>query len=268
MEILMPQHPSYSRRELRQRRKAWLRGNVSTVLVLTFGAIVSLVFITCLLLLTMPSDRFTWWFLGAIQMGVVAAYLSLLHSGFLLFNSDAMWHVRGATGEDNTRSELRRAKRKRHVWGWVDSVPLQFGDIDHLVVTRRGGLVAIDSKWRNSVHDKDEMARAAQKVRLRAEALTRDFLKADVRGRRRAKINPLRVTSIVVLWGAGQHEVPDGDEVDGIVFLPGRQLVPWLAQLGGESVDKAAAKDVVDNLERRRAQVEAAQAARASSGSC
>jgi len=87
------------------------------------------------------------------------------------------------------------------------------------------------------------MARAAQKVRLRAEGLTFDLLKGDARGSRRARVNPLGVTSIVVLWGAAQHDVPDGAQVDGIAFIPGRKLVPWLAQLDVQPVDKAAAND-------------------------
>ena len=234
------------------------------VTVFTVGAVTVFAFITVLLLQTMPPTSFTWWLLGAMQAGVVAAYLFLLYSGFLAFDGEAIWHVRGAWGEDNTRSELQRAKRKRLVWGWVDSVALQHGDIDHLVVTREGGLVAIDSKWRNRIHDTNDMARAAQKVRLRAEGLTRDLLKGDARGSRRAKINPLRVTSIVVLWGAAQHDVPDGAEIDGIAFVPGRKLLAWLAQLQGQPVNKAAANEVVSNVRRIRHMAEEAQAARAS----
>ncbi|NPD04100.1 hypothetical protein HN031_05315 [Nocardioides sp. zg-1308] len=164
-------------------------------------------------------------------------------------------------GEDNTRDELRRAKRKKLVWGWIDSFGLQAGDIDHLVVTRRGGLVAVDSKWRSRVDDATEMARAAQKVRLRAEALTRDFLKGDSRGSRRAKVNPLSVTSVVVLWGPAQHGIPDGASIDGIEFIAGRKLVHWLRRLDGEHVDEAAADDVLRQLEARRASTKSRSAA-------
>lgn len=262
----MPQHHPYSRRVLRQRRNDWIRRNAKVVSILTVGAVTLFAFITVLLLTTMPSIGFTWWLLGVMQSCVVGAYLSLLYAGFIAFDGEAIWHVRGAWGEDNTRSELQRAKRRRLVWGWVDSVALQHGDIDHLVVTRKGGLVAIDSKWRNRIHDTTDMARAAQKVRLRAEGLTRDLLKGDARGSRRAKVNPLGVTSIVVLWGAAQHDVPDGAEVDGIAFVPGRKLLSWLAQLDGQPVDKAAANDVVSNLQRLRALAENAQIPRASTG--
>ncbi|WP_231252646.1 nuclease-related domain-containing protein [Nocardioides furvisabuli] len=192
---------------------------------------------------------------------MTAAYLHLLHTAFMAHDSEAIWHVRGAWGEDNTRDELRRAKRKKLVWGWIDSLGLQVGDIDHLVVTRRGGLVAVDSKWRSRIDDKADMARAAQKVRLRAEALTRDFLKGDSRGSRRAKVNPLSVTSVVVLWGPAQRGVPRGANVDGIEFIAGRDFVAWLQRLDGEQVDKAAADDIVRKLEERRASVQASRAA-------
>lgn len=262
----MPQHQPYSRRELRQRRGAWARRNAKLLTIFTAGALVLFAFITVLFVKAMPSTGFTWWLMGVVQTGLVAAYLHVFHSAFLAFDGEAIWQVRGAWGEDNTRSELQRAKRKRLVWGWVDSVGLQHGDIDHLVVTRRGGLVVIDSKWRNRIHDTAEMARAAQKVRLRAEGLTRDLLKGQSRGSRRAKVNPLGVTSIVVLWGAAQHDVPDGAEVDGIAFIPGRKLVAWFAQLDGQSVDKAAANELVRNVEKYRARAEEAKASRTSAG--
>lgn len=112
--------------------------------------------------------------------------------------------------------------------------------------------MAIDSKWRSQANDTVDMARAAQKVRLRAEGLTRDLLKGDARGARRAKINPLSVTSVVVLWGAAQHGVPEHASVDGIEFVAGRRFADWLAQLDGQPVDEAAAADILRSLEARR----------------
>ena len=225
----MPKHHPYSRIEFRRRFSAWIRRNLMLVVGLTVGLLVLIAFIVSMLLATMPRSAFMWWLLGALPTAVIAVYVHVLHTGFLAHDAEAIFHVRGAWGEDNTRSELQRAKRKKIVWGWVDSSALQNGDIDHLVVTRRGGLVAVDSKWRSKVSDTAEMARAAKKVRLRAEALTRDFLKGDSRGARRAKINPLSVTSVVVLWGAAQHGVPEGATVDGIEFIAGRKFVDWLA---------------------------------------
>ena len=216
-------------------------------------------------LVAWPHVGFTWWLLGSVQTGMVATYLHLLHTSFLAHDADAIRHVRGAWGEDNTRSELKRAKRKRLVWGWVDSLGLQHGDIDHLVITRNAGLLAVDSKWRSQTNDVADMARAAQKVRLRAEGVTRDLLRGATRGTRRAKVNPLSVTAVVVLWGPAQHGVPHDAVVDGIPFVAGQKFLEWLATMDGQPVDRAAAADIVRSLEAKRTTTRLAQAARQAS---
>jgi hypothetical protein len=92
--------------------------------------------------------------------------------------------------------------------------------------------------------------------------VTRDLLRGTARGARRAKVNPLSVTSVVVLWGPAQYGVPDGASVDGIEFIAGRKFVEWLARLDGQPVDRAAAADIVRSLEFRRTATEQAQVAR------
>jgi len=87
--------------------------------------------------------------------------------------------------------------------------------------------------------------------------LTRDLLKGESRGARRAKVNPLSVTAVVVLWGPAQHGVPEGATVDGIEFISGRNFVAWLRRLDGHTVDQAAADDLVHQLEARRSSPEA-----------
>jgi hypothetical protein len=211
---------------------------------------------TCLFTVILTPTAFTWWLLGLFQAAVIAIYLHMLHAAFLAHDREAIWHLRGAWGEDNTRSELQRAKRRRVIWGWVDSIDLQAGDLDHLVVTRRGGLVAIDSKWRNEVNDTAAMARAAHRVRLRAEGLARTVLKAEHGARHRGKTNPLRVIPVVVLWGTAQHQVPDRAHIDGIDFVSGRRLLTWLRTLEGEPVDKLSGRDVIQRLEEYRASVQ------------
>ena len=74
-------------------------------------------------------------------------------------------------------------------------------------------------------------------------------------------MNPLSVRSVVGPWGAAQHGVPDGAQVDGIEFVAGRKLVPWLAKLDGQAVDKDAAADILRKLEDRRASTDQARAA-------
>lgn len=59
--------------------------------------------------------------------------------------------------------------------------------------------------------------------------------------------------SVVVLWGAAQHNIPDGAQVDGIGFVSGRRLVGWLARLEGQHVTKDAAGDLLGRLTEFRA---------------
>ena len=165
--------------------------------------------------------------------------------------------MRGAWGEDNTRSELQRAKRKRLIWGWVDSVELQAGDIDHIVVTRRGGVVVIDSKWRNQITASDvpAMADPHEGPRLRAEGVLRTLLKRESGARHRTNAKPVTVTAAVVLWGAARTGVPSDANVDGVRFLDGRQLLGWLGELDGHEVPREAARDVLKLLDGYRSKV-------------
>jgi hypothetical protein len=245
----------YSSREFRRRFLEWVGRNLRTVSVLSAGTSGLLVALTLLLLVLMPASGFKWYALGTIHVGVIAVYLHLLRSAFLAHDREAIWHLRGAWGEDNTRTELQRAKRKRLVWGWVDSITLQAGDLDHLVVTRQGGLVALDSKWRNqhTADDALDMARAASRARVRAEGLAQTLLKSQRGAKHRGRANPLTVRPAVVLWGAAQHNVPDGAEIDGIEFIPGRRLLDWLSRLEGQPVTKDAAAELLERLTGYRA---------------
>ncbi len=168
----------------------WARRNLKLLLDVTVGMVGVTALATLVLAVTFPPTAFRWWLLGALQTAMVAAYLHLLHAAFLAHDGEAIWHLRSAWGEDNTRSELQRARHKGLIWGWVDSISLQAGDLDHLVVTRNGGLVAIDSKWRNQASDTIDMARAAKKARLRAEALAHSLLTGNRGARHRAKTAP------------------------------------------------------------------------------
>lgn len=246
----------YSRRELKRLRSSWLRRHRGPVALVAAGIAVMQLIATVTIVAT--SDGVVGaYLLGAVHVGLTAAGLHLLQSAFLAFDRDAMAHVRGAWGEDNTRSELQRAKRRRLIWGWVDTITLAEGDLDHVVVTRHGGLVAIDTKWRNSVTSSNEtasMARSALKARKRAETLA-DTIYARERqrgARHRASARPLAVTPLVVLWGAAQHSVPDDAVVDGVRFVKGRDLLSWLRQLDADPVSKDAAADVLRRMESFR----------------
>ena len=251
---MIRRYDAFSRRELRARFRAWIGRNRTLLALAVGGATTLLVFETVLILWLVPDSSWKWYVLGVLHAAIMASFSYLLHSAFLAHDREAILHLRGAWGEENTRSELQTARRKRLIWGWVDSVTLQNGDIDHLVVTRSGGLVAIDSKWRNHTDaaDREAMARAALKVRLRAEGLMRTLLTRE-RGAHRANATTAHVTPLLVLWGAAQHSVPEGAQVDGIDVVGGRRLVVWLKARVGEAIDEDAARDIITRLEGFRA---------------
>ena len=248
----MARFKPYSRRALSRHRLAWARRNARLVLLTAGGLAGSLALLTVLLLWTWPGTTSKWYVIGFVHAALIATAAHLLETAFFVHDRNAMTHVRGAWGEENTTDELKRARRKRLVWGWVDCISLQVGDIDHLVVTRHGGLVAIDSKFRNQTNDTIEMAASAKRARLRAEALAQTLLRAERGSRHRAKVNPLEVTPVVVVWGAAQLSIPVSAKVDGIDFVAGRSLVDWFARLEGQPVSKAAAEDVVTRLKAYR----------------
>ena len=250
----MSRFDPYSRHALRRRRKAWLRTNVVVVSGVVLGIALMLAVLTAVLFISTRGVT-RWYALGIFHAGTVAAGLHLLNTAFLAHDREALWHVRGAWGEENTRSELQRAKRRRLIWGWVDSISLQVGDLDHVVITRRGGLVALDSKWRNEVkaNEPAQLARQALRAKTRAEALARTILRDGRGAKHRAKLQSLKVTPVVVLWGAAQHTVPDGAQIDGVTFIAGRKLVPWLKSLEGADVPEESARDALRRLKDYRA---------------
>ncbi len=251
----MTKYRPYSRDKLRRLRWAWVKRNLKRFVLVTAAYLGLLAAASVVLLMLGTRTAITWYFLGAIHAGMVVAYLHLFDAAFIAHDREAIFQVRGAWGEENTSSELTRAKRRRVIWDWVDSISLEVGDIDHLVITRRGGLVAIDSKWRNQLDPSDtfDMARAGKKVRQRAEGLAQTLLRNEAGARHRSRTNPLPVTPVVVVWGALQHEIPDGATVDGIDFVPGRSLLRWLRQLDGQTVDRGAGREILERLDAFRA---------------
>jgi hypothetical protein len=250
----MVKYVPYSRRQLNVRYRSWAKRNAKLIslLVLVVPGLMAIAYAP-LYFLSQPGPT-TWYVLGAIHCLLVVTTLWMLNVAFLVSDRAAIGHVRGAWGEENTSSELARAKRNKAIWGWVDSVSLASGDIDHLVVTRTGGLVAIDSKWRSQdkVLDPQDLVRAANRVRIRADGVVRTVLTRE-RGSHRAQVNAHRVTPLVVIWGAAQHSVPEGAQVGGIDFVGGGRLCAWLKQREDQPIDKDAAEDLLRLIKDFRA---------------
>jgi hypothetical protein len=248
----VPRYQPYSRRALRALFRRWAANN-RRVLWSISAVAAALVVVETVIFTTFWHLPGRAYLLGVMHTAIVAAIAHLINTMFLTNNREAIWHLRGAWGEENTRDELQRAKRKGLVWGSIDSVNLGTGDIDHLVVTRDGGLIVLDSKWRTeSVTDPSDMVRSAEKVKMRAEALARTLLRSE-RGSHRAAVNAVPVTPAVVLWGPSQQDLPDNATSRDISFVGGRRLLEWIAQRQGDPVDKAAAADLLRQLKEFRA---------------
>ena len=252
---------TYSRRELYSRFYRWLWTNRAPVAVLVVGSIVVLVVSGLLIVGVGTPTAVSWYVLGATHAIVACSLAWACVAAFVGHDGEAIKHVRGAWGEENTRSELRRAKRKGLIWGWVDSIQLEQGDIDHLVVTRNGGILAMDSKWRSGYtdHDRDAMANSANRVNLRSRGVIHSVLSRQRSGRRSAG-PAIRVRPVVVVWGTLQSELPDSAQARGVPFVAGRRLVPWLKRLDGDAIDSESAADLLGRIEQFRDRAAAARA--------
>ena len=251
----MARYRPYSREVLRKLRRDWLRRNRRLAATACLVAAAVLVVPVAWAALFTSESRLTWYVVGLTHSAVVCVCLYGFHFGFLLTDPEGIKHLRGAYGEENTRDVLKAAKRRGLIWGWVDSIGLERGDLDHVVLTKRGGVLVLDSKWRNqtSVRDAEAMASAADRARSRADAIARSLLRAERGARHRAAGDAVRVQAVVVLWGAEQHRLPGGvATVGGVSFVAGRHLRTWLSQLDGEQVSKASAAQIESALVKFR----------------
>jgi hypothetical protein len=251
---------SYPSRELARLRREWLQSKQRYVVVM--AAFYVAVVAASSWWAASFSSGVGWYAIGVLHAGLAAMLLHLLNAAVFAHEPRAIFQLRGAWGEDNTRTELESARRKRLVWGWVDSIALQSADLDHVVVTREGGVVVLDSKFRTDVTSTQvaDMVRAAARARSRAEALARTVLKSEPAGRRRTSRTSVTVTPCIVIWGPARHDVPDGHQVDGVHFVDGTKLKQWLHQLPSSPVSEDAARDFLERLTDWRDRIGAARA--------
>lgn len=182
--------------------------------------------------------------LGLVQATFTVVVFFALQTLFHA-QTGALWQLQGAWGEDNTRDLLGRARRKKHIWGWVDGIETDDGDIDHLVLMRDGRFVAIDSKWHSVAQtwmsverDAAKSARAARRASLVLRSL---------------KL-PHDVQPLVVLWGYGDP-VPHGANVGGVLFVRGRDVMHLLEHHDGRHVAEEDAARVLVALDEFKMRV-------------
>lgn len=245
----MGKKTSYPRKQYRQLLRRWLVRNkraVATLVAIFAGVVV----LELALLRLMPSHDHATTAVWALLTATFVVFCWMVHTAFLTHEGGANHQLRGAWGEDNTSTELQAAKRQGLIWRSVDSIALENGDIDHLVVTRRGGIVVVDSKWCSDLDDEKRaiFAFTARRAAKRGEALVNTVTRRS-HGRHSAPRKAMTVTPVVVVWGAAQSSVRDDEVVDGVAIVRGSGFRTWLARLEAEVISQKTATELVARVE-------------------
>lgn len=189
-------------------------------------------------------------FMHGYLLGLLQGVLATSALGIVLLAhlavSGTMNQLSGAWGEDNTRDILGWAKRRRLIYGWIDNLEVQGGDVDHLVATS-GGWIAIDSKWHSRTLDGDLVANDA--ARAASAARRASLVLLSLR-------HPTSVHPVVVYWGGTRDDIPDRHRMAHTVeFVSGSYLKRWLRDLPAGSVDRRDAKVILRELHTFKAEV-------------
>ncbi len=155
-----------------------------------------------------------------------------LIGGWVVFVGWQLWHDvvvesgsaaidMGALAEAWTTNELKGLQKRG--WEVMSHLVLRKWDIDHVAVGP-GGLLVVQTKWRSSVVD-------FQDLRVEASKLGRDA--EDVRAMIRARLGTAPTTVVLVIWGPGAwHDEAFGTGiVEGVTVLRGRKLGRLLSRL-------------------------------------
>lgn len=174
------------------------------------------------------------WFLAGVLMTSGLAF----SSATVVLISGTAPTLMGGIAEGWTSEYLRAAVGAD---GTVfDHVPIDYGDIDHLVLARTGALV-VETKWRSDGWDLD----APEEQRMHA-AISQTARCVDVARKllqRNAKVE-VPVSGVLVLWGVISSDVRSAT-YGGIRILAGNELPAFLdSTFGGP--ERASAQVVAD----------------------
>lgn len=245
----------YSTRQVRALWWRWVSENRLVLAMLALASLVAVVIMTVMVVGTGHTGPVRFYVLGVAHTALVGGLLHSVRVLFLAHRGEAIKHVRGATGESNTRSELASARRRRIIWGRIDSIDLVAGDIDHLAITRRAGVLAIDSKWRSHIdeHDRQQMAQSARRCQTRVTGLINTVAKRRDAPPALVAIARVPVRPVVVIWGGAQADMPEHTYADGVDFVRGKHLTRWLRGQEGSTVPRASARALSTALAAYRA---------------
>jgi hypothetical protein len=193
------------RRHLWRSARAYLwseRRNVGQILLVVAACVAVIVY-------------FNRGFLGGLITGSLVMFFVLLVAWSYLVNGDGERWLYGAWAEDWTREALRAAVKDRLAWSVLDFMPLQGGDIDHILIAP-GGVIAIETKYfgraSRAAYIADHAHQAARSA-LRLGGVLRSV-----------KHQSVAVRPLLVVWGPGAVALTDLKEVDGVTVVRGSAL--------------------------------------------
>jgi hypothetical protein len=201
-------------------RRGWVRRSARPLAYLSATAVVLGVVAWGLFEWFTPMGPRSWYLLGVLHVLLLASFVGAVV--MVVVSAEPDRTPRTAWGEEYTRDELRHAHRRRIVRHALHDVTVDDGEVDHLVVTRHGGLVAMDSKYRSSVDPAElpELAASAAAVAQRAARLLERM--------QQGRTSVPAVRPVLVLWGKGQKSLDLPMTVDGVDVVRGPDLVEWL----------------------------------------
>jgi hypothetical protein len=171
--------------------------------------------------------------LGAVAMMIVISMVSL--------NNPAM---------DGRLAEQWSLDGLRKVRGWyvTDNLPFEREDVDHVVVAP-SAVLAVEPKYHSRAypgsradierHQRDLRAaeHAARKVKL---FLTSQQLR-----------EPAPVVAVLIVWGAGAPDLPNGHRTDGAVrVVDGRHPELWMHLFNAPRLDAGTRRDLHARIEK------------------
>lgn len=223
---------SFPRRLLRRGFRRWARSNFKGLILITLG----FVGVGAVWSLLAPPGYARGFEQGAMAVAFISAVLLLY-----LMTSGAIYELGGAWGEDNTKSELKTARKRGLFWGAVHNIEVAGIDIDHLVLAPQGAF-AIDSKWHFGELQHWALDRDVRRARAGAQKAASVLRSTHVRA-------PMDVVPLVVVWGRGQRELPDeGLNHDGVGVVAGADLMKWLESVQHGPLPKGQSMSVLGAL--------------------
>ena len=191
----------------------------------------------------LPNELLQGVVVGAAVVGVPA-----LLWNFVVQATGTGSSMMGEQAELWTASELRKNRDDR----LLNHVSLAYGDIDHLVVGRRG-VVAVETKWSSQPWDERD---GPGRIRAAVLQVTQECRRLNLWAPFRSA--GIEARPLVVLWG---HDVRDwalGERVrvvEGVAVVSGYALRDWMRERQAQPLDPAQVGHVLDavaaQVERR-----------------